>query len=112
VPHLPVEGELVPQIDHASIDSGADEALLLQTFQQVAVLPLLLPGDRREYGKPSFLRERENLPQNLFASLGRDGALALGTVPLANASVKYPQKIVNLGDRADSRAGIRAGGLL
>src|SRR5690606_12241859 len=112
VPHLAIERELVAEIDDPAVDPGADEALLLQVFQQVAMLPLLLPRDGGEYGKPGLGRESQYLPQNLLASLGRDRSLALGAMPLANPGVEYPQKVVDLGDRADSRAGIGAGRLL
>ena len=49
---------------------------------------------------------------DLLPRLRRDRPTALGTVPLADPGEEHAQIVVDLGDRAHRRAGIRAAGLL
>ncbi len=112
VPHLAVEPQVVGQADHAAVDARPDVALLEQVVEQVAMLSLLGPHDRREHEKPGSGGQGGDLREQLLPGLGRDGPPALGTVPLAHARKEHPQIVVDLGDRAHRRAGALAARLL
>ncbi len=57
VPHLPVEPQIVAQPHDPAIDPGADEALLQQVVEQVAILALLAADQRREHQEPRAGRQ-------------------------------------------------------
>ena len=112
VPHLAVQAQVVTQTDHCAVDPGAHEALFQQVLEQVAIFALLTADQGGQDGKLRAARQSVDPLENLLSGLGRDGPIALGTMPRAHPGIEHPQIIVNLGDRADGRARALAGGLL
>ena len=95
-----------------AIDAGADEAALEHVGEEVLVLALLAADDRGEDEEARPLRQGQDAADDLLARLGRDRPAALRAVALADAGVEHAQVVVNLGDGADGRARVAAGGLL
>ena len=90
VPHLAVQPQVVAEADHAAIDPGADESLLQQVGEQVAVLALLAADQRGQHQKPRAGRQGQNPLDDLLAGLGGDRPAALRAVPLAHPGDTAP----------------------
>ena len=59
MPHLPVQPQIIAQPDDPAIDAGANEALLQQIVEQVAVFALLAADQRRQHEKPRAGGQRQ-----------------------------------------------------
>ncbi len=103
VPLLPPQlGRLVQPIHHA-VDPDPREALGLQVGEQLGVLALALPRDRREYMAPGALRQLEDAVGDLLRRLPHDRPAADRAVRLADARPEQAQIVVDLGDGANCR---------
>ena len=85
---------------------------LQHVLEQVLVLALLAADHRGQDEELRPRRQGEDAGDDLLARLGGDRPAALRAVPLADAGVQHAQVVVDLGDRADGRARVVAGGLL
>ena len=109
---LLVELGRVVQAIGLAVDPGPREALGLELLEQLDVLPLAAPDDRREHLEPGALLEGEHPVDDLLRRLALDRRAADGAVRAAGARVEQAEVVVDLGDRADGRAGVLGGRLL
>ena len=107
-----VEHDRLLEHAHAVVDLHAREAVGAQLLQELAVLALASPHDRRQHHEARPLRELHHLIDDLLGRLPHDRAPADRAVGLAHARPQQAQVVVDLGDRADRRAGIARGRLL
>jgi hypothetical protein len=112
VPHLAIQRQLIAQQHDAAVDARPDEALLLQVDEKVFELALLPADDRGEDREFRLRRQRLDAGDNRLARLGRNHLPALGAVALTDPSVEDAEEIVDLGDRANRRPRVVAGGFL
>ena len=112
VPHLAVEVLLVGERHDPPVHAGPGKALLEQIDEQVAILALLSPNERREHDELRAGRQPVDLLDDLFAGLSGDRSRTLGAMPLAGAGIQHTQIVVDLGDRADRGARVLAGRFL
>ena len=112
MPHLAVERDVRIELMDRAVHAGPDEALLQEILEEVLIFPLLLADERGEDVEFGSGRKLQDAVQNFVPRLGRDGAVALGAVPLADAREEDAEIVVDFRDRADRRAGIIAGRLL
>ena len=103
--------ELV-DVDDLAVDPGAHEALPGEVLEQRLVLALAAAHDRRQHLEPSALGEQEHAIDDLLRRLAAEPGAVLRAVLDADAGVQQPEVVVDLGDRADRRAGVAAGRLL
>src|SRR5207245_3466701 len=102
-----VELRRIIELDEFAIDAGADEAVLRQLLQFVAVGAIASADDGREDHDAivGFAElSAENGLHNLFAGLARDGMAALGTMRNAYGGVDDAEIVVDFGDGADGGA--------
>ena len=104
-------GRLGEQV-HGAVDAGAAEALGLQLAEQVGVLALALPDDGSENLELRALGQVEDAVDDLLRRLAPHGLPARRAVRLADPGEQQAQVVIDLGDGADSRAGVARGGLL
>ena len=83
-----------------------------QLLEEVPVLALARPHDRRVDREPRPLRERQHLLDDLLGGLAGDLAPARRAVRPADPRVEEAQIVVDLGDRADRRARVAGRRLL
>ena len=78
MPHLAVKLQVVGELNDFAVDAGADEALLEQVFEQIAVFAFLA-ADQREQGRRNGVRPAVSRMRldDLLAALGGDRAAAL-----------------------------------
>ena len=89
------------------------EPLRLQVGEQLEVLALAVGQHRREDHQPRALAHREHRVDHLRHGLRLERVLGMGrAVRRADPREQQPQVVVDLGDRADRRARVVAGGLL
>src|SRR5204863_7553736 len=86
-----------------AIHAGPDEALLEQVFKEVFVFSLLLADEGRKDMELRSWGQLQDAVQDFIPRLGGDDAVALGTMPLANAGEEDTEIIVDFGNRADGR---------
>ncbi len=70
VSHLTVEPQVISQRNDLAIDACADESLLQQVFEQIAVLALLTADDGSKHGEPRIRRKIQDAGENLLSRLG------------------------------------------
>ncbi len=112
VAHLPVQSQVVAEMNDLAIDPGTDEALLQQVLEEVAVLAFLPPNQGREDQQAASGRQGGDLGDDLLPALGGDRPTALGAMALAHSGIEHPEVVVDLGHGADGRAGVLAAGFL
>ena len=95
-----------------AVDPGPGEPLGLELAEQVDVLALAAPDDRREHLEARALLEGEDAVDDLLRGLPGDRRAAGRAVRAAGAGVEQPEVVVDLGDRADRRARVLRGRLL
>ncbi len=100
------------EADHHPVYPSPRVALGLQFLEHFAVLALAAPDHGGQHLEPGALLQFEDAVHDLLRALPRDRAAAQRAVRLADAGVQQPQVVVHLGDRADGRPGVAAGGLL
>src|SRR5262249_38243890 len=110
---LPLESQVVGQIDDLAVDAGPHEARSRELRKQVFIFPFLAAydGSQNKKGRPGrqFVQYGSD---DLLTGLRRHGPAAVGTVPEPDASVEHTEVIVDFGDRADRRAGISSASFL
>ena len=109
---LAVERQVVGQVDDLAVDPRPHVARAGQVGEEVLVFPLLAADHRRQHAEGRAGGQVEDPRDDLLAGLGRDGPVALGAMPLADPGEEHAEIVVDLGDRADRRAGVPAAGLL
>ena len=95
-----------------AVDLDAGVAVGAQLLEQVAVLALARPHDRRVDREAGPLRQRQHLLDDLLGRLAGDRTPALRAVGMADPGVQQAQVVVDLGDRADGRPRVAGGRLL
>ncbi len=103
---------LISQPVDPAIDPHAGKTLGLQVEKELGVLALAPAHHRCEHLEAGALVELEQPVDDLLRGLAGDGTAALRAVRAAGARVEQAQIVVDLGDRADGRAGIARRGLL
>ena len=96
----------------AVVDLHAREAVGAQLLEQLAVLALAAPHDRREHHEARPVGELHHLVDDLLGRLAHDRAAADRAVRLAHARPQQAQVVVDLGHGADRRARVARGRLL
>ena len=85
---------------------------LHQLGQLLAVLALAAAHDRRQQVEPRALGQRQHPVDHLRHGLALDRQAGRRRIGHADAGEQQPHVVVDLGDRADGRARVAAGGLL
>ena len=106
------EGDFLGQIVEIPIHAHADIARLARVSEDLDVLALALAHDGREDLELGALGQGGELVDDLVDGLLMDFLAALGAVGHADARPEQTEVVVNLGDRADGRAGVFGGRLL
>ena len=109
---LLLEQRRLGQRHHLAVDPGPREALALQLAEQVGVLPLAAPHDRREHLETGALGQLEQPVDDLLRGLPGDRLTADRAMRAPGAGPEQAQVVVDLGDGADRRAGVAVRGLL
>jgi hypothetical protein len=104
-------GGIDQRVDHA-VHPDPRVALRLQGREQVGVLPLAAAYHGSEHLEPGALDHRQHLVHDLLGGLLADRTATLRAVRPARPGVQQPQVVIHLGDGADRRARVAAGGLL
>ena len=97
---------------HLAVDPGAGEALGLELGEQVDVLPLAGPHDRREHLEAGPLGQLEQPVDDLLRALPGDRLATDRAVRPTRAGEEQAEVVVDLGDGADGRARVAVGRLL
>ena len=109
---LLVEDDLLLEAAQLAVDLHAREALLAQLLEELAVLALAAADDRRQHHELRALGQHHHLVDDLLGRLRLDRAAAVVAVRMADPGPEQPQVVIDLGDGADGRARVAAGGLL
>ena len=109
---LLVEGGRVSQLVGLTVDADPCVAVTGQRAEDLAVLALAASDHRRQHLESGALRQLEHLVDDLLGRLTADQLPTDQTRGVADAGEQQPQVVVDLGDRADGRPRISAGGLL
>jgi hypothetical protein len=89
-----------------AVDLDPREPLRLEVLEDVLVLALAVADDRGVYGEARALRELQDLVDDRLLALAGDRSAADRAVRLSDPRVEQAQVVVDLGDRADRRAGV------
>ena len=98
--------------DDTAVDPGAGESLADKIGEQVAMLPLGIPHQRREDEHPLVGLRGDDPLDDLVAGLGLEHAVALRAVCRADPREEHPQEVVNLRHRRHGRPRIGTGRFL
>ena len=109
---VPVQPDRLGEVADLAVDPGPGEPLPGQVGQQLLVLALPAPDDRRQDLEPGALRQLHDLVDDLVGGLAADGPAALGAVGLPDPGVEHPQVVVDLGDGPHRGPGVPGRGLL
>ncbi len=109
---LLVEDDVLLEPAQLAVHLHAREALGAQLLEQLAVLALAPADDGRQHHELGALGERHHLVDDLLGRLRLDRAAAVVAVGMADPGPQQAQVVVDLGDGADRRARVPAGGLL
>ena len=107
-----VEADVFLEQSRLPVDARLGEATRPQRLQLFLELPFSPSDDGRQDVDARVLRIGHHEIDDALERLRRDLAAAVGTVRHADVGKEQTQIIVDLGDRADGRAGVRAGRLL
>ncbi len=103
--------ELV-DLHRLAVDPGAHVALAGQILEQRVVLALAATNDRRQHLEAGALGELQDAIDDLLRGLALQLGPVVRAVLHADSRVEQTEVVVDLGDRADGRAGVPAGRLL
>ncbi len=109
---LLVEGGWLVEGVGLAVDPGPREALRLELPEELDVLALATPDDRRQHLEAGALLEGHHPVDDLLRRLPLDRGPAGGAVGTSGAGVEQSEVVVDLGDGADRGAGVLGGGLL
>ena len=112
VPHLPIELQVVGEMDDLAVHSGPHEALLDQVDEQIAVPALLRTNHRGQNRKLRAGGQTIDPLDDLLARLSGDRPPALRAMSHPGPGIKQPQIIVDFRDRADRRPRVLTGRFL
>jgi hypothetical protein len=107
-----VERGDVGDLVELAVDLDALEALLLEVGEFLFVFALAAAHDRREQIEPRAFGQRHDAVDHLGDGLALDGQAGGGRIGHADARPEQAHVVVDLGDGADGRARVAAGGLL
>ncbi len=107
-----VQGDGLVQIIKDTIHPGPDKAGLPGSVKLLLMGALAAPDHRSQHLYLGFFFQGQHLVHNLVHSLLLDFPAADRAVGHADAGIQQAQVVVNLRDRAYSRAGVFGGGLL
>src|ERR1051325_8374827 len=108
----PVQLRRTGDLDQFTVHPGADEALFAHGLEQLPELPFSLLDQWRAHLDSDAGLPTEHDVGDLRRALSLHGPAAIGTVRRSGAGIQQAQVVVDLGDRADGRPRIVAGGLL
>ena len=100
------------EIDHPAVHQKAREAALARRLEQLPVLALALPHQRRRQHQPRAFGQTSERLDDLRGGLPGGKLSALGAVLVPEPRVEHAQVVVDLGDRAHGRARVVRRGLL
>ena len=103
--------ELV-DVDDLAVDARPHVALPGEVLEQGVVLALAPTHDRGEHLEAGALGQQHDAVDDLLGGLPLEPGAVVRAVLGADAGVQQAQVVVDLGDRADGRAGVAAGRLL
>ena len=109
---LLVQGRRVVERVGLAVDPGPGEPLGLELAEQLDVLALAAPDDRRQHLEAAALLQGQDAVDDLLGGLPLDRGAAGGAVRATGAGVEQAEVVVDLRDRADGRARVLRGGLL
>ena len=95
-----------------AVHANAGEALFRDLLEELRVLALAAANERRQDHEARSLGQLRDRVEDLLAGLRADLAPALIAVRRADARVKQPEIVVDLGDGADRRTRVAGGRLL
>ena len=107
-----IERRRVGELHLVTVDDGPHEALLARILEQFLELPLAAAHQRREHFDARAIGPSEQDVGDLPRTLPFYRARAVGAVRRTGARIEQPQVVVDLGDGADRRPRVVAGGLL
>ena len=108
----PIELDVLVERAELAVDPRLGEAAAAQRGELFLELALAPADDRREHVDPRVLRVEHHHVGDALERLAGDLLAAVRTVRHADAREQQPQVVVDLGDRADGGARVRAGRLL
>ena len=113
VPRQPLVAlqELV-DLHRLAVDAGAHVALAGEILEQRVVLALAAADDRGEHLEAGALRQLQDAVDDLLRGLALQLGAVVRAVLDADPGVQQAEVVVDLGDRADRRAGVLARRLL
>ena len=109
--YLSSVGRLV-EVHELPVDADAHEALPARRGEDALALRLAVLDERPEHEDAAPSGQGADAVGDLLHGHARDLPSALGAVRMADAREQQAQVVVDLGDRADRRAGVAAGALL
>jgi hypothetical protein len=109
---LPVEHQVVTELDELAVDAGSDKPLAAEPFQLQLELAFAAAGDGGEEDNAGALPHLQDGIDDLLDRLGLDGEAAPGAVGLADPGEEESKIVRDLGDGADGGARALADRLL
>ena len=107
-----IELDVLVERSELAVDARLGEAALAQRLQLLLELALAAADDRRQHVDAGVGRIEHHQIENPLERLRRDLAAAVVAVRHADVGEQQAEVVVDLGDRADRRARVRAGRLL
>lgn len=103
---------LAAELDHLAVDAHAREALFLEILEQLGEFTLAPGDDRGKDERAHAFAELHDVVGHLIGRLGLDLAATFGAMGHTDAREEQAQIVVDLGDGANGRAWVLAGGFL
>ena len=103
---VPRQVDLVAQLVQLAVDPRPGEALGGEVGEEGVVGALSPPHDRRQHLEAGAVGELQDAVDDLLGGLAGHHRAVVGTVRDPDARVQQAQVVVDLGDRADGRAGV------
>ena len=108
----PIERDVLFERPELAVDARLGVAARPQRGQLLLELALAAADDRREHVDALVLRIEHHHVDDALERLAGDLLAAVRAMRHADVGEQQPEVVVDLGDRADRRSRVRAGGLL